>query len=179
LLKDTAMPSLRRTRSTERLRLEPIGPERAGDLLRLHEDPGIARWYGGVWTAQEARDAADDMGRAWRTTGIHKWLAYARDTGELIGRGGLSYTEVDAARRLELGWAVRERFWGLGYASEIGRAGLACAFGELGAVEVVSFTETYNHRSRAVMERLGFRHRHDIRHCDDDFALYALRRPEV
>ncbi|MDT0442427.1 GNAT family N-acetyltransferase [Streptomyces johnsoniae] len=163
-----------RTRRTARLRLEPIGPERENDLYRLHQDPGIARWYG-AWSTEDARAAAAAMGRAWRTEGIHKWLAYDRGTGELIGRGGLSLAEVDGARRLEIGWAVREALWGRGYASEIGREGVACAFGELGATELVSFTETRNARSRAVMERLGFHHTRDIRHADDDFALYTLR----
>lgn len=41
------------------------------------------------------------------------------------------------------------------YATEIGRAGLALAFDELGADEVVAFTEVHNRASRAVMVRLG------------------------
>ena len=93
---------------TERLRLDPIGPGKADDLLRLHRDPGIAQWYGGPWTPQDARTAA---------------------------------------------------------------------FDELNAAEVVSFTETYNHRSRAVMERLGFQFSREIRHRDEPFALYTLQRP--
>ena len=59
--------------------------------------------------------------------------------------------------RLELGWTVRSERWGQGYATEIGRAGLDYAFGELGAEAVVAFTERHNRRSRAVMERLGMR----------------------
>ncbi|MEO6088377.1 MAG: GNAT family N-acetyltransferase [Umezawaea sp.] len=165
--------------TTARLRLVPIGPEHANDLLQLHQDPGIARWYGGVWTPDQARQSAASMGRAWQTDGVHKWIAYDQVDGELIGRGGLSYAEVDGARQLEIGWATRERFWGQGYASEIGRAGLALAFGELDATEVVAFTETYNTRSRAVMERLGFRYEHEIRHHGEPFALYSLRHPRI
>lgn len=164
-------------RVTERLRLEAIGPDKADDLFRLHQDAGIAQWYGGVWTAGQALAAAQAMGRSWRFDGVHKWIAYQRDGGGLVGRGGLSYAEVAGARRLEIGWAVRQRFWGLGYASEIGRAGLAFAFDDLGAAEVVSFTETYNRRSRAVMERLGFCYDCEIMHREEPFALYVLRRP--
>jgi hypothetical protein len=42
-------------RRTRRLRLEPIGPEHAGDLWRLHQDEAVAAWHGGRWTADEAR----------------------------------------------------------------------------------------------------------------------------
>jgi RimJ/RimL family protein N-acetyltransferase len=155
--------------------LEPIDTRHADDLLRLYQDPGVAEWYG-EWT----RDAIDTevarIARLWRVDGVHKWMAYSRTTGELIGRGGLSRKRVDGRDRLEVGWVLHRRFWGQGYATEIGRAGLAMAFDELGADEVVSFTEAHNHRSRAVMERLGFRYRSDITIDGEPFALYIVTR---
>ncbi|OAP25741.1 hypothetical protein A4R44_03116 [Amycolatopsis sp. M39] len=45
---------------------------------------------------------------------------------------------------------------------------------ELGAAEVVAFTEVHNVRSRAVMERLGFTYRHDVPHRGEPFALYTI-----
>ncbi|WP_203660040.1 GNAT family N-acetyltransferase [Actinocatenispora rupis] len=169
---------------TDRLRLLPIGPDLAGDLWLAHQDDDVARWYAGRWSRDEAERAAAAMGRAWHDDGVHKWLAYARDSGELVGRGGLSYAEVDGRRRLEVGWAVRSPHQGRGYATEIGRAGLAHAFGELAATEVVAFTERHNHRSRAVMRRLAMTYVGEIRrpgllpgrpgvHDDAPFALYA------
>lgn len=167
-----------RRRFTARLRLEPIGPEHAEDLWRLFRDPAVAEWYG-EWTLEAARREAARIARAWETDGVHKWMAYDRVTGDPVGRGGLSRAHVDGQDRLEIGWALRRQYWGHGYATEIGRAGLAVAFDELGAGEVVSFTEARNTRSRAVMERLGFHHARDITLQDggEPFALYVLRRP--
>jgi RimJ/RimL family protein N-acetyltransferase len=51
------------------------------------------------------------------------------------------------AHWLELGWARRPQFRGLGYATEIGRAGLDDAFDVLGARAVVSRTALHNARS--------------------------------
>jgi RimJ/RimL family protein N-acetyltransferase len=70
---------------------------------------------------------------------------------------------VAHANWLEIGWALRRQFWGRGYAAEIGRAGLAFAFGVLGAQTVVSCTARHNLRSRAVMERIGMRYAGEIR----------------
>jgi RimJ/RimL family protein N-acetyltransferase len=67
------------------------------------------------------------------------------------------------ANWLEIGWALRREFWRRGYASEIGRAGLAFAFGVLGVQAVVSCTVRHNARSRAVMERIGMRYAGEIR----------------
>src|SRR5690606_36640063 len=146
-----------RVRLTGRLRLEPIGPEHAEDLWRLHQDRAVAAWHGGRYSLGEARGRATSAARAWESTGVDKWMAYERTTGELIGRGGLSWSEVDGRVGLEVGWTVRGDRWGCGYGTEIGRAALAFAFDELGAADVVACTERHNRRSRAVMERLGMR----------------------
>jgi RimJ/RimL family protein N-acetyltransferase len=160
-----------RIRLTERLRLEPIGPEHAGDLFRVHSNPGVAAWYGELSRAGIDQLAAG-MGAAWEQTGVSKWIAYLRDTGELVGRGGLSRMTPDqkmtdqirtalgpgsdwAGTRLELGWALIDDHWGHGYATEIGQAGLDYGFDALGGAEVVAFTEVHNTKSSAVMERLG------------------------
>jgi RimJ/RimL family protein N-acetyltransferase len=168
-----------RVRFTERLRLEPIGVGHAEDLWRIFADPAVAKWYDGVWTLERAQREAASMASAWQTDGVHKWMAYLRSTGELVGRGGLSRVHLASQERLEIGWALLRPFWGQGYATEIGRAGVAFAFEELGADEVVSFTETRNARSRAVMERLGFRYSQDFIYEADGVpcVLYVLTRP--
>lgn len=180
------------SRHTARLRLEPVGPANAGDLWLVHNDDEVSYWYGNRKPSREqAEDTAKFMGDSWRLHGVHKWMAYDRVSGEVVGRGGLSRTPVDddwgqlyaflpaepwvrAAYRvdrpfvahanwLEIGWAVRREFWGRGYASEIGRAGLEFAFDVLGVQAVVSCTVRHNARSRAVMERIGMRYAGEIR----------------
>jgi len=151
-------------------------------LEELHRDPGIARWY--AWTPEEAAAFARKQDRGWREHGIGKWLAHDRISRALIGRGGCSIADVDGERRIEVGWAVREALWGRGYATEIGRAGIEFARVELGAAEVVAFTEVHNVASRAVMEKLGMtyvRELHrpglvagsDVVQEDAPFALYS------
>jgi ribosomal-protein-alanine N-acetyltransferase len=169
-----------RVQFTDRLRLEPIGPEHAEDLWRLFQDPAVAEWYG-EWTLEMTRREAMRIGEAWKTDGVHKWMAYHRVTGELVGRGGLSRTRLEGRDRLEIGWVLHRKFWGNGYATEIGRAGVAFAFDQLDADEVASFTEARNRRSRAVMERLGFRYVQDIlpKGASEPFAFYVLGRPST
>lgn len=177
---------------TARLRLEPVGPTNARDLWLVHDDAEVARWYDGTRPSLEAVERrAALMGDAWRHHGVHKWIAYDRETGEVVGRGGLSRPPVDAdwgqiypflpaeswvravhesarpyvahADWLEIGWALRREFWGRGYATEIGSAGLAFAFDGLGAQAVVSCTVRHNARSRAVMQRIGMTEAGEIR----------------
>lgn len=178
-------------RLTTRLRLVPIGPDNAADYWLVHNDDAVVRWYDG-WrpTRREADDRARSIATSWRLHRVHKWMAYDRNTGEVVGRGGLSRTPVDDdwgrlyrflpdepwvreahdserpfkahAHWLEIGWALRGAYWGQGYASEIGTAGLNYAFETLGARAVVSCTDRDNVRSRAVMERIGMRYAGEI-----------------
>jgi RimJ/RimL family protein N-acetyltransferase len=182
----------RASRFTPRLRLEPAGPANAEDLWRVLADDRVWPWYGGERpTREQVEERARFMGDSWRRHGVHKWIAYDRLRGDVVGRGGLSRTPVDDdwgqiypflpdepwvrtvhdshrpfvahANWLELGWALRGEFWGHGYAAEIGRAGLAFAFDVLGVHAVVSCTVRHNVRSRAVMQRIGMRYAGEIR----------------
>jgi RimJ/RimL family protein N-acetyltransferase len=188
-------------RTTDRLVLEPIGPDHANDVWTLHQDPVVAEWYGGAWSQTEAAAFCELCTWAWAHDGVGKWIAYERTTGKLAGRGGLSRLAAGSdqmrsiaalvadrawkEQRLELGWALLGAFRGRGLATEIGREGLRFAPEELGAERVVAFTERHNSASRAVMERLGMRLRGEIRtagliegdtrtvHSDAPFAVYA------
>jgi RimJ/RimL family protein N-acetyltransferase len=173
-----------RIRLTQRLRLEPIGPEHIDALLTLHDDAAVAEWHGNRWTREQAHTFAVSCLEAWGRDGVHKWIAFDRATGELVGRGGLSRCVLEGREELEVGWTVLGPLWGEGYGTEIGRAALAFAFDELGADRIVAFTEVHNMRSRAVMERLGMRYAYEFPwtglidgregiHEDAPFALYA------
>lgn len=167
-----------RTRITDRLRLEPVGAEHADDLWRLHHDEAVAAWHGGRYTFDAAYRRAAGGRRSWDSEGFDKWMAYDRVAGELIGRGGLSRTELAGQTRLEMGWTVRSDRWGRGYATEIGRAGLDFAFRDLGADSVIAFTLPHNLRSRAVMARLGMHYLRDVTRDGARLLLYAVSRSE-
>jgi RimJ/RimL family protein N-acetyltransferase len=164
---------------TDRLRLEPIGVEHSADLYRLHQDRAINEWWDTTWSPEDAAAQATRYQAGWTDDGVSKWMAYDRTTSALIGRGGITRMDVAGADRLEVGWAVLGRYWGMGCATEMGTAALAFAFHDLAATEVVAFTEPHNLRSRAVMDRLGMTYRHDFERDGFTFVLYAISSPPM
>ncbi len=169
---------------TERLVLTPICAGDLDELTVLHTDPLVAHWTG-PWDGPLIAHWTADMVERWSQDGVGKWLARDRYSGELVGRGGFTRTEVAGQVVLELGWSVRDALTGRGYATEIGRAALDWALTFHPALPVVAFTEVHNTASRAVMQRIGLRpdgilHREGLvegrpgLHPDAPFALYRL-----
>ena len=81
-----------------------------------------------------------------------------RDSGEPIGFVGIQETDLQPMLpegTIEIGWRLAPEFWGHGYVTEAAEAWLAFGFETLGLGEIVSFAVRDNHRSTAVMRRLG------------------------
>ncbi len=73
--------------------------------------------------------------------------------------GWWSASSYAADRALSgLGCRLRREAWGRGLGSEGARATLHHAFSVLGVEHVIATTMAVNHRSRAVLERIGLRY---------------------
>ena len=85
------------------------------------------------------------------------WAVEVPDVATFIGFTGLAVPRFRAhfTPCVEVGWRLAFEYWGQGYATEAARLALGYGFGNLALSEVLSFTSTTNHRSQAVMERLG------------------------
>src|SRR4029077_2165052 len=87
------------------------------------------------------------------------WALEVPGVAPFIGFAGFDVARFSAPFTpcVEVGWRLAFEHWGHGYATEAARLALGYGFGTLALPEVVSFTSTPNHRSRAVMGRLGMR----------------------
>jgi RimJ/RimL family protein N-acetyltransferase len=150
------------------------------DMLRLLRDPRVA---GHLWpeigipTEQMVIDGAAQKERHWERHGFGLWVQRDKDSGELVGRGGLQWTYVGGRDEVEVAWAVVPELWGQGYATELAEASIETAFGALGLDEIVAFTLPHNTASRRVMEKTGFELERDIVYAGLAHVLYRIRRP--
>ena len=135
---------------TARLRLRPIETADAELLVELDADPEVMRFISGG-----ARTPLDEAERIVERAIGHRWIAYDKSTGELIGWFGL---RPSAGCDRELGYRLRRSAWGKGLATEGSQALIALAFEHLGADRVWADTMTVNVRSRRVMERCGLQY---------------------
>ena len=107
-------------------------------------------------TEAEVLDGLAAKVEHWDRHGFGMWLLRDRETGEMVGRGGLQYTYTAGLHDVEAGWAIVPERWGQGLATELAQASVEVAFEQLGLLEIVAFTLPTNAASRRVMEKAGF-----------------------
>lgn len=81
------------------------------------------------------------------------------DSGACAGFAGITPTHLPSLPEgtIEIGWRLAPEYWGHGIVTEAAKAWLAFGFDTLGLDAIVSFAVEGNHRSTAVMERIGMR----------------------
>ena len=165
--------------TTERLILRAFRREDLPLYEALGQDPTVMQYLGGLWSAEKTREAALGANRSMIENGYGFLAVERRTDGLFLGIAGLS-VEQWYPDDLQVGWRLFPDHWGQGYASEAGRAWLNLAFARIGRDRVIAMADVPNHRSIAVMRRLGmsFDHEARLRDGDDEFdaAIYAITR---
>ena len=169
-----------RTLLTERLALEPLGPDNTAELAPLLEDPRVARTLSptGLPPAPGLEPELIEAKVAhWRRYGFGLWLLRDRSTGAMVGRGGLQHTVIDGVDEIEIAWAIVPERWGEGLATELANLCVGLAFERLSALSVIAITLPDNIASRRVMEKCGMSFEREFVHVGLDHVLYRTGRP--
>jgi RimJ/RimL family protein N-acetyltransferase len=163
--------------TTERLQFRPILTE---DFEAVHDalsDPEVMRFYpGGAFDAEETRAwlertlARYDGGELGFRAVIH------RKSGDYLGHIGLLPQEVEGSAYIEVGYWLRRRFWGRGFATEGARALRDVAFRRLDVPKVVSLIHPENVPSQAVALRNGMRREREVTWRGRAHFLYSIER---
>lgn len=139
---------------TGRLVLRSFDPNDAVDVYAYAQSENVGPMAG--WAPHRSvEDSRAVVGMF--IAGGEVWAVVEKKSGRVIGSIGLHADKkrsVDGAR--ELGYALGERYWGLGYATEAAGAVLRYAFEELKCPVVSAAHFPFNTKSRHVIKKLGF-----------------------
>ncbi|GII99710.1 RimJ/RimL family protein N-acetyltransferase [Sediminihabitans luteus] len=181
-LSSRAQPHLCTTTPTGAvLDLRPWVADDAPAVAAVYDDPAVQRWHVRSMTLPEARAWVVARGDLWTTESGAEWAVTAG--GELVGRCGLNYLDLDAGVGTVAYWvapAARRR----GIATAALRAVVRWAFDEAGLQRLVLDHSTHNAASCTVAEGAGFAcegtERASVRHADGwhDMHRHALLRTD-
>ena len=143
-------------RETARLALRPPRLSDAPALLAIFSDAAAQRYTLHFGSLYECRRHIAVHERHRRRVGCGPWLISEKESGTVIGWGGLYEDPLDRRWNIEVAYSFARSSWGKGYASELVAHCLDGARDELGLAEVVAFSHADNAGSRRVLEKAGF-----------------------
>jgi RimJ/RimL family protein N-acetyltransferase len=148
---------------TERLVLRSWREDDLDSFHAICSDPVVMATLGPCMSRAET---AALIGRVAATEAEHGytfWALERQEDARLIGWCGvIPGKDGPIAGKAEIGWRLASDCWGQGYASEAARASVDWLFANLPDDTAWAITHTGNHRSRAVMERMGMTYRPEL-----------------
>jgi RimJ/RimL family protein N-acetyltransferase len=157
---------------TERLTLREFQLDDAEFVRQLLNESGFLRYIGdkGVRTLADARDyLLKGPIESYRRFGFGLYLASLREDGAPIGMCGL--VKREGLADVDVGFALRSRYWSRGYAVEAAAAVLDYGARVLNLGRIVAIANPENHASIAVLERIGLKFERMVRLSSDAVEL--------
>jgi len=139
-----------------RLRYGRLAPDALDTFHALVQDAYIRRYLldGQVLPREWSEARIRDSQALFRRRGIGLWLAYEPDDAVVGFCGFLEFPAIHPEP--ELVYALRERYAGRGYATEMARAAIGHARTEGGMSEIVTSVDEVNTASLRLLAKLGF-----------------------
>jgi RimJ/RimL family protein N-acetyltransferase len=162
---------------TSRLILRRFAPEDVPALAKIHADPEVMRFIGGVRTVEQVRARLADFLEAYDRIGFSKWAVVLRSTGQLIGRCGPSIESIDGVDEIEVGYDFAKDVWGNGFATEAAAAAVRYCSDVLGRTRVIALIDPANEPSQRVARRLGMTDEGAVQWRKKTMRLYARSLP--
>jgi len=105
---------------TERLLIRNFELSDAQNIFELDTDPDVMRFIGGKMP-ESIEDSIATLKRQFiyyeKHPGLGVFACELNETNDFIGWGALKY--LDKSEKIEVGYRLKKKFWGYGYATEI------------------------------------------------------------
>ncbi|HSP47932.1 MAG TPA: GNAT family N-acetyltransferase [Clostridiaceae bacterium] len=142
---------------TERLLLRNIGKDDREFIYRHFSDETVTRYLYDeepLTSIEEADQIIDFYLRPEPRT-MHRWIMVRKSDGMKMGTLGFHIWDREAGR-VEVGYDLREEFWGNGYMREAMEEIIRFAWGEMRVKEIVANISLDNEKSISLIENLSF-----------------------
>lgn len=140
---------------TKRLVLRKLKQDDFSDVCDMLQDLSVMYAWEKVFTDEEVKIWLKHMQARYELDGFAYYLAINKKTKEVIGQVGLLKEVIDARDYVGLGYMLKRRYWGQGYAKEACNGCLQYAFEILKADAVIAEIRPSNTRSLRVAQSLG------------------------
>lgn len=168
---------------TDRLLLRMFEPSDDTNLFELDSNPLVHTYLGNkpITTIDEAEHMVNYVIEQYDRNGIGRWAAIEKSSGSFIGWGGLKFvddrTYNNRTNYYDMGYRLIPRFWGKGYATEIGKASLQFGFNTMKLDTIYATAHKDNIASRNALTKSGMQFIEYFNEGEMCIAWYEMHKP--
>jgi ribosomal-protein-alanine N-acetyltransferase len=146
---------------TKQFLLREIEEDDANDLFELDSNPEVHRFLGNnpVKTIQESLDAIKFIREQYKKYGMGRLAVIDKKTNAFVGWSGLKY-ETNVRKEFnyyDIGYRLKQKFWGNGIATETAIASLDYGFNTLNLDKICAAADEGNIASNTVLKKIGLK----------------------
>jgi [ribosomal protein S5]-alanine N-acetyltransferase len=148
---------------TPRLILREILPEDKYGFYDMDSNPEVVKYLGKITlkSEDEALAKINIIRQQYIDLGIGRWAIIEKESNEFVGWTGLKLIKEIRNNRTDyydIGYRLRQKFWGKGYATESAIASLKYAFEVLGLMEIYGTADPENIGSNKILQKIGLKY---------------------
>ncbi|MEH0153125.1 GNAT family N-acetyltransferase [Limibacter armeniacum] len=146
---------------TERLILREVIEDDLMGFYELDSDPEVHRYLGNnpVTDIEQSKEIIANIRKQYQEFGIGRWAVIDKETQDFVGWAGLKYEQMlrPELKYYDLGYRLKQAYWGQGIATEAALAALKYGFTELGLKEIFAAADVDHIASNKIILKVGFK----------------------
>jgi len=171
------------TIETERLILRKIVSSDAEGMFLLDSNPNVHLYLGNnpVQSIEQSMDYIESLRIQYIQNAIGRYAVILKETNEFIGWAGLKFItepENDHLNFYEIGYRLREEFWGKGYGYEAAKAWLHHGFIKMKIQTIYASANIENISSRKILEKIGMQPKNEFEWNSIPCLWYELEKKD-
>jgi len=144
------------------------------EFAKLNSDEEVMEHFPKTLSKNEVGDLIKKLKNHFSENGFTYYATEILETKEFIGMIGLAFQEYKTkfTPAIDIGWRLKRKAWGKGYATEGAKRCLEYGFNELDIKKIISVCTINNRKSENVMKKIGmtkigqFNHPELVKHLD-------------
>jgi RimJ/RimL family protein N-acetyltransferase len=164
---------------TDRFILREMVPTDLDGLFALDSDPEVHRYLGNqpVNDKNKLIEIIRFIRKQYVDNGIGRWAIIDKKTNDFIGWSGLKFVteEINNHKNYyDLGYRIRQKYWGQGFGTETAIASLNYAFHTLQIPAVYAAASIDNVASNRILQKVGFHFIETFYYTDIECNWYRI-----
>ena len=161
---------------TERLILRELKLSDAEGMFELDSNPNVHLFLGNrpVKHIDESIEYIKFVHKQYKDLGTGRWAVVLKETNEFIGWSGIKFitNEINNHKNFyEIGYRLKEEFWGKGYAYEAALKIKSVGMNDFGLTKLSAITTKDNTSSQKLIEKLGLKFQRFVKIPNDPEEL--------